>query len=322
MSYLETTKDFYGEAAKAPRPGLCCTTTPKWVLPELIVPQCMDEMNYGCGTTVNPRDLAGSPTVLYVGVGGGLELLQFAYFSRRAAGVVGIDPVARMREACRNNLREAARVNAWFRDEFVDIRDGNALRLPLGDASVDVAAQNCLFNIFEPGDLAIALAEMHRVLRPGGRLVMSDPIAPAPLPAHLVADERLRAMCLSGAATYECYARMIVAAGFGTIEIRARRPYRVLDPKRYGMPETMVLESLELAAIKDPVPDDGPCVFTGRTAIYFGDDEMLDDGAGHVMVKDVPLGVCDKTAGKLERLGRRDLIVTLPTWFYDGGGCC
>jgi SAM-dependent methyltransferase len=322
VSYLDTTKDFYAEAARADFPGLCCTSTPQWAFPGLVVPRRMEEMNYGCGTTVHPRDLARSPTVLYVGVGGGLEVLQFAYFSRRAAGVVGVDPVARMREACRENLREAALINAWFREEFVDILDGDALRLPLDDASIDVAAQNCLFNILEQGDLKIALAEMHRVLRPGGRLVMSDPIAPGPLPAHLAADERLRAMCLSGAATYERYVGTIVAAGFGTVEIRARRPYRVLDPKRYGTPETMVIESFEVAAIKDPIPADGPCVFTGRTAIYFGDEEVLDDGAGHVMTRDAPLAVCDKTGEKLERLGRADLIVTPSTWFYDGGGCC
>lgn len=322
MSYLDTAKDFYEEAAETPKPGLCCTSTPKWAFPELVVPRCMDEMNYGCGTTVHPRDLAESPAVLYVGVGGGLEVLQFAYFSRRAAGVVGVDPVARMREACRDNLTEAARVNAWFRGEFVDIRDGDALRLPLEDASIDVAAQNCLFNILEPADLDIALAEMHRVLRPGGRLVMSDPIAPRPLPAHLAADDRLRAMCLSGATTYEQYVARIVGAGFGTIEIRARRPYRVLDPKRYGTPETLLLESLELAAIKDPIPPGGPCVFTGRVAIYFGDEEALNDGAGHILARDTPLAVCDKTAEKLERLGRTDLVVTPPSWFYDGGGCC
>jgi SAM-dependent methyltransferase len=322
MSYLETAKDFYAAAAETPDAGLCCTTTPKWTLPELVVPKRMDEMNYGCGTTVHPRDLGGSPTILYVGVGGGLEVLQFAYFSRRRGAVIGVDPVARMREACHANLHEAARLNRWYREEFVDVRDGDALRLPLPDASVDVAAQNCLFNIFEAADLVTALSEMHRVLKPHGRLVMSDPVAPGPLPAHLTKDERLRAMCLSGATTYANYIAMLVAAGFGTIEIRARRPYRVLDPVRYGTKTPVILESVEIAALKDPVPADGPCVFTGRAAIYFGAEPLFDDGAGHSMLKDMPLSVCDKTAATLEGLGRTDLIVTPSTWFYDGGGCC
>ena len=88
MSYLETAREFYREAAASPQAGLCCTTTPQWALPGLVVPEAMKAMNYGCGTTVHPRDLARSPTVLYIGVGGGLELLQFAYFSRRPDAVV------------------------------------------------------------------------------------------------------------------------------------------------------------------------------------------------------------------------------------------
>jgi len=322
MSYLETTKEFYARAAETPDPGLCCTTTPKWTLPELVVPRRMEEMNYGCGTTVHPRDLAGSPTVLYVGVGGGLEVLQFAYFSRRRGAVIGVDPVERMRAACRDNLHEAARVNRWYREEFVELRDGDALRLPLADGAVDVAAQNCLFNVFETAELKTALAEMHRVLKPHGRLVMSDPVAPTALPASLQKDERLRAMRLSGAATFDHYVAMLVEAGFGTVEIRARRPYRVLDSARYGTKAMILLESVEVAAIKEAVPADGPCVFTGRHAIYFGADPSFDDQAGHIMMRDMPLSVCDKTAAKLERLGRADLLVTPSTFFYDGGRCC
>lgn len=322
MTYLETTRDFYRQAAETPDAGLCCTTTPIWTLPGLAMPERMLEMNYGCGSTVHPRDLVGEPTILYVGVGGGMELLQFSYFSRRPGGVIGVDPVAEMRRACDENLREAERRNEWFRRGFVDVREGDALSLSIPDESVDVAAQNCLFNIFEPEDLKRALGEMHRVLRPGGRFVLSDPVAPHALPDHLTSDERLRAMCISGALTYERYVDLLVGAGFGTLEIRARRPYRLLDPERYGVERPVLLESLEVAAIKDPVPADGACVFTGRTAIYFGPEEFFDDGAGHVLARDMPAAVCDKTARNLSDLQMPDLLVTEPTWFYDGGGCC
>src|SRR5882672_9853838 len=147
--YLDATHDLYRRAALTPEVGLCCTATPIWQLPELSIPPRMLQMNYGCGSTVHPRDLVNSPTVLYVGVGGGLEVLQFAYFSRRRGAVIGVEPVERMRGACFENLHEAARVNRWFREEFVDLRHGDALELPLPDGAVDVAAQNCLFNIFE-----------------------------------------------------------------------------------------------------------------------------------------------------------------------------
>jgi SAM-dependent methyltransferase len=321
-TYLDTTRDFYRDAAVTPDPGLCCTTNPVWALPELVVPPRMLEMNYGCGTTVHPRDLVDQPTILYVGVGGGLELLQFAYFCRRPGAVIGIDPVGEMRAAARANLAVAARANAWFREEFVDIRDGDALALPTDDASVGVAAQNCLFNVFRDADLRRALAEVHRVLRPHGRFALSDPVTPVALPPGLAADDRLRAMCLSGAITYDEYIRRLVETGFGTIEVRARRPYRVLDSTRFAVPSPIVLESIDVAAIKDPIPADGPCVFTGRTAIFFGGAERFDDGAGHLMVRDQPFAICDKTARTLAALARPDLLVTPPTWFYDGGGCC
>ena len=109
--------------------------------------------------------------------------------------------------------------------------------------------------------------------------------------------------------------------GFGTIEVRARRPYRVLAPGQYAISELICIESVEICAIKDPVPADGPCIFTGRTAIYFGNQDYFDDGKGHVMPNQ-PLAVCDKTARALGELGRDDLFVSGSTWFYDGGGCC
>jgi SAM-dependent methyltransferase len=321
-AYLETTQELYRQAALEPDVGLCCTTTPIWKLPDLLVPNRMLEMNYGCGSTVHPRDLGGNPTVLYVGVGGGMELLQFSYFSRRKGAVIGVDLIDEMLWACRANLGLAENENAWFRSEFIDLRRGDALSLPVDDRSVDVAAQNCLFNIFRERDLVMALAEMYRVLKPHGRLVLSDPICEQPMPGSLRDDDRLRAMCLSGAIPLKDYLAKLADIGFGTIEVRARRPYRVLAPNKYAISELIYIESVEICAIKDPMPADGPCVFTGRTAIYFGDRDYFDDGKGHVMQPNQPLAVCDKTACTLQTFGRDDLFVSGPTWFYDGGGCC
>ena len=64
MSYLEVTNDVYKEAALAPEVGLCCTTNPVWELPGLKVPKIMQEMNYGCGSTVHARHSANNPKIL------------------------------------------------------------------------------------------------------------------------------------------------------------------------------------------------------------------------------------------------------------------
>jgi SAM-dependent methyltransferase len=321
-TYLETTKNIYREAALTPEVGLCCTTTPVWAFPELEIPKKMMEMNYGCGSTVHPRDLINSPRILYVGVGGGMELLQFAYFSRQKEGVIGIDVVDEMLDASRKNFEEAGKINPWFDSSFVVLKKGDALNLPIEDSSVDVAAQNCLFNIFDGTDLKKALKEMYRVLKPHGRLVLSDPVCEQEMPETLKKDEKLRALCLSGALPLQHYIDLITEVGFGTVEIRAKRPYRVLDPQNYATDQRIFIESVEVCAIKDPMPQDGPCVFTGRTAIYFGQEEYYDDQQGHVLMSNQPLAVCDKTAKNLEALEKENIMVTGSTFFYDGGGCC
>lgn len=321
-TYLETTRNVYKEAAENPNVGLCCTTTPVWQLPGLDMPKRMLEMNYGCGSTVNRRDLVNNPRILYVGVGGGMELLQFSYFSRQEGGVVGIDVVDEMLEASRQNFKEAERLNPWFKKEFVELRKGDALNLPVEDNSIDVAAQNCLFNIFKEEELKQALQEMYRVLKPRGRLVLSDPTCESEMPDSLKDDERLRALCLSGALPLKDYIKMITDIGFGTVEIRAKRPYRILDPKKYDTNELIYIESVEVCAIKDSMPADGPCVFTGKTAIYYGTEDQFDDNKGHLLLPNQPLAVCDKTAGNLVNLGRNDIFISGSTYFYDGGGCC
>ncbi|MEH2090040.1 arsenosugar biosynthesis arsenite methyltransferase ArsM [Nostoc sp.] len=322
MTYLETAAQFYREVAQTPQVGLCCVQSTPLQLPGLKIPLAMQEMNYGCGTTVHPTELGNQPTVLYVGVGGGLEALQFAYFSRYASAVIAVEPVGAMREAAARNLEIAAQENPWFNTSFVEISEGDAFNLPVADASVDIVAQNCLFNIFEPEDLTRALKEAYRVLKPGGRLQMSDPIATRPIPTHLQQDERLRAMCLSGALTYQEYTERIINAGFGQVEIRARRPYRLLDSQTYNIEENLLLESLDSVSFKVVIPEDGACIFTGKTAIYAGSEPFFDDLAGHLLQLGIPAAVCDKTAAKLAASKPAEIIVTDSTWHYSGGGCC
>ena len=317
MSYLEATNDLYREAALTPDVGLCCTTNPIWELPGLSIPKIMQEMNYGCGSTVHARDLTNNPKMLYVGVGGGMELLQFSYFNRQKGGVVGVDVVDEMLEASKANFAIAEKENDWFHSDFVELRKGDALNLPVEDNSIDVAAQNCLFNIFKEEDLKRAIEEKEELVRGYGWITCEQEMN-----ATLRNDDRLRALCLSGSLPIAQYVKALTDVGFGTIEIRARKPYRILDPKNYPTDELIYIESIEVAAIKDPMPEDGPCVFTGKAAIYYGEEDYFDDKKGHVLLKNQPLAVCDKTAGALQSLGRDDIFISPSTYHYDGGGYC
>jgi SAM-dependent methyltransferase len=321
-SYLDATTDLYKQAALTPDVGLCCSTTPIWKFPGLEIPMIMQEMNYGCGSTISAQDLINNPKILYVGVGGGMELLQFSYFSRQKGGVIGVDVVDEMLEASRKNFLIAEEQNDWFKSEFVELKKGDALNLPIADESIDVAAQNCLFNIFKTEDLKKALQEMYRVLKPQGRLVMSDPTCEQAMNETLRNDDHLRALCLSGSISIKEYIKALTDVGFGTIEIRGRRPYRILDPENYPTEELIYIESIEVCAIKDPMPADGPCVFTGKAAIYYGKEDYFDDKKGHILLKNQPLAVCDKTAGAIASLNRKDIFISESTFHYNGGGCC
>lgn len=323
MSYLEATHELYKEAALAPQASLCCVPRQERHLPGLNIPGSMLEMNYGCGTTVHFGDLHAQDTVLYVGVGGGLEALQFAYFTRRPHSIIAVDRVPEMLRKAKENFCKAEELNAWFRADFIDLQQGDALHLPVSDECADIAAQNCLFNIFDGEDLQNALKEIHRSLKPGGRMYISDPIATEPIPSHLRRNERLRAMCLSGALLYDEYLNKIIAAGFGRIEVRARQPYRILDKERYALEQNILLESLDLVAYKQLPTESSSGVFAGETILYFG-KERLTDRAGCIIPRDIPHPVCQKTAEYFRKLNRPDMLVTDPTFHYGGpsGGCC
>lgn len=322
QDYLQVVAAVYAEAARQPDAGLCCLPGTVWQLPGLKYPPRMLEMNYGCGSTVDPREVRQDDTVLYVGVGGGLELLQFAYLVRRPGGVIGVDPVAEMREAAGANLLEAERLNPWFQRAFVEIREGDALALPLPAESVSVAAQNCLFNVFREQELRQALAEIFRVLRAQGRFFTSDPITPQPLPRTLVEDARLRARCISGCPTLEQYLAVLTETGFGRVEVRARFPYRVLSPSEFPeLEQPVVLESVEIVAHKVPPGPDGPAVFVGETITYIGPEAgWFDEVSGTYLPRGVPMSVSRHAAQRLRQLPF--LLYTPPTWHARPHGCC
>ena len=319
--YLQTVEQVYAAAAAQPDGDLCCARLPIWRLPGLRIPEVMLRMNYGCGSTVDPRDLGDDDRVLYVGVGGGLEALQFAYLTRRPGSVIAVDSVAEMRERACANFEEAVRLNPWFRPDFITLVDGSALDLPVPDASVTVVAQNCLYNVFTSEDLERGLAEVIRVLQPGGLFSTSDPITPVPLPTALTRDPLLRARCISGCQTFETYIAALTGAGFGRVDVRARFPYRYLSPHEYPQLEAgVMLESVEAVAYKVPDGPDGPAIFTGRTATYVGSMPTFEDGCGHTLQRGLPVSVSDAAANRLAR--HPDVVVTGPTYHCKGGGCC
>ena len=121
MSYHTTVRDVYREAATQPAANLCCVPQAPRYLPGLNIPPIMVEMNYGCGTTIHLQDMTPNQRVLYVGVGGGLEVLQLAYFARRPGGVIAVDPVREMRQKARANLELAAVIRSIWQHRIASL---------------------------------------------------------------------------------------------------------------------------------------------------------------------------------------------------------
>jgi len=167
-------------------------------------------LGLGCGNPVGIQSLQAGQTVLDLGSGAGFD----AFLAARAVGpsgrVIGVDMTPEMLEAARTNLAKSGRTN-------VEFRLGEIEHLPVADASIDVIISNCVINL--SGEKPAVFRDAFRVLRPGGRLAISDIVALQPLPARVRADLELHTGCVAGAATITELRDMLTTAGFDDVRI-------------------------------------------------------------------------------------------------------
>ena len=164
----------------------------------------------GCGNPLAVADLRPGETVLDLGSGGGLDVLLSARRVAPGGTAYGLDASPDMLALARANAAEAGTLNATF-------LHGHIEDIPLPDGHVDVVISNCVINLST--DKPRVLAEAFRVLRPGGRLGVSDVIADEGAdPAPLAAAER-EIGCLNGALTQRQYLGLLQAAGFAEVTI-------------------------------------------------------------------------------------------------------
>jgi len=184
-------------------------------------------MGLGCGNPQAIASLAPGETVLDLGSGGGFD----CFLAARAVGgtgkVIGIDMTPEMVEKARENAAKAGVSN-------VEFRQGEIEHLPVEDASVDVIISNCVINLSP--EKRKAFREAFRVLRPGGRLAVSDIVATAPLPDDVKRDLALHVGCIAGASLIRELEEALRAAGFADISItpdeRSREIIRQWAPGR------------------------------------------------------------------------------------------
>ena len=167
-------------------------------------------MGLGCGNPTALASLKAGETVLDLGAGGGFDCFLAAERVGPQGRVIGVDMTPEMVEKARRNKDKVGADN-------VDFRLGEIEHLPVSDSSVDVIISNCVVNL-SPDKRAV-FAEAFRVLRPGGRLAISDVVALKPLPDALAQDLRMVSGCIGGAAMVEELRGWLAEAGFADIAV-------------------------------------------------------------------------------------------------------
>ena len=173
------------------------------------VPEGAD-LGLGCGAPIGLLALRPGETVVDLGSGAGIDAFLAAEEVGPEGRVIGVDMTPQMLERARRNAASAGRTN-------VEFREGRLEALPVEDGSVDAVTSNCVINLVP--DKAAVFAEVARVLRPGGRMVVSDIVLDAPLPEAVRADIAAWVGCISGALRKEEYLGLVEGAGFTQVEV-------------------------------------------------------------------------------------------------------
>lgn len=255
----------YSAAAKAPEAALCCAVQYNPKLLE-VIPQEVIDKDYGCGDP--SRHVRPGETVLDLGSGTGKICFIAAQVVGSSGRVIGVDMTDDMLEVARRNAPVVAQrvgyANVEFRkgriqDLALDI-DQFAARLSqlpadapnpvaryfaaesiannlrentplIPSESIDVVVSNCVLNLVEPASKRRLFDEIFRVLRDGGRAVISDIVSNREVPHALQQDPELWSGCISGALTEESFLNAFVKAGFTTVRILSREnePWRVVE---------------------------------------------------------------------------------------------
>src|SRR4051812_25471031 len=171
-------------------------------------------MGLSCGNPTAFATLRPGETVVDLGCGGGLDVFLAAQKVGPAGRAIGIDMTAEMLERARRNARNGPEGKPYANVEFHQATIDN---LPLADATADCVISNCVINLTP--DKQAVFREIARVLKPGGRLAVSDIALKKPLPAEIGNDLLAYVGCIAGAILIDDYRRGLLDAGFSHVEI-------------------------------------------------------------------------------------------------------
>ena len=234
----EVVKEKYGQAALRVSSGgsSCCGATSASgccdpitsnlydVLQAQQIPEEALLASLGCGNPTALAQLNAGETVLDLGSGGGIDVLLSAKRVGPAGKAYGLDMTDEMLALANQNKRKAGVEN-------VEFLKGEIEHIPLPDNSADVIISNCVINLSADKDQV--LREAFRVLKPGGRLAVSDVVTRGQIPAEIRQNVLLWVGCVAGALEENEYRTKLASAGFEKIEIEPTRVYRVEDAREF-----------------------------------------------------------------------------------------
>ncbi len=218
-------KDRYGKIARGEVKSCCPSCGPTTgdhclamgysaedlaLVPELAI------LGVGCGNPAALADLKEGETVLDLGSGAGIDVFLAAKKVGERGRVIGVDLTGEMVARGRRLAQEHGFAN-------VEFRQGDIEHLPVDSASVDVVISNCVINLTM--DKLASFQEVHRVLRPGGRLLVADLTTVGELPPDVRDSAAAWADCLAGAMEKEAYLETIRRAGFAEVALVSESPY-------------------------------------------------------------------------------------------------
>jgi SAM-dependent methyltransferase len=307
----------YQAGAKQQQPSLCCPTEYEGnyleILPEEIIAK-----DYGCGDPT--RYVNQGETVVDLGSGAGKNCYILAQKVGAAGKIIGVDFNNEMLSLARKYQTEIAtklgynntqfvkgkiqdlrlnleRVETWLRNNPITSIDGvskyetecDRLRQSetlIADSSVDVVISNCVLNLVRPQDKQQLFAEIFRVLKRGGRAVISDIVCDEDPTPKILNDPELWSGCIAGAFREDSFLKMFEAAGFYGIEIlkREKQPWQVIDGVEF--------RSMTVRAYKGK---EGACWERKQAVVYKGPWKQVQDDDGHVFCRGERMAVCDKT---------------------------
>jgi ubiquinone/menaquinone biosynthesis C-methylase UbiE len=321
----------YAKGAQVKEAALCCPVTYDRrylkVLPAEIL-----QKDYGCGDP--SQYVKEGETVLDLGSGAG----KICYIASQIVGpkgkVIGIDFNPTMLALAKKYQKEISQRIGWnnvefhwakIQDlktdlslleanlqrkpvrsvnnliEFENLRDQLRHRTPLiANESIDVILSNCVLNLIRPEDKANLFKEMHRVLKKGGRVAISDIVSDEFVPEKLRNDLNLWSGCISGAFQEKEFIKAFEDAGFYGIKIDK------LDQNPWQTVEGIEFRSVTITAYKGK---EGPCFERNQAIIYKGPWKQVEDDDKHVLRRGVRTAVCDKTFQILSNAPYKDEII-------------